>query len=123
MNNYYFDKVIMKPIKIGSKLYIEMLKNKISNHVEKKEVMQNIEYDTYRKIKNTLPKLKDNQFYCHHDGNVLIKNRSIKLSDFSNHVNNKLPNIIDQIIETMNDSDITDIKNKIQNIFHNSLLH
>ena len=85
--------------------------------------MTNIEYDTYLKIKNTLPKLQSNQFYCHSQGDVLIKNRSVKLSDFSDHVNNKLPNIIDQIIECMNDSDISDIKNKIKNIFHNSLLH
>ena len=124
MNNYYSDKNTNKPVKIGSRSYIKSLKTKISDNYECKQIMSNISYESYLKIKDNLPKI-DNQFYCHQSNNVIIKNKSIKISDFTKHLENVLPSIIDQILETMNDndSDISNIRNSNKNIFHNSLLH
>jgi hypothetical protein len=85
--------------------------------------MNNISYESYLKIKENLPKIDNNQFYCYQNGAVLIKNKSIKISDFSKHLESVLPSIIDQIVESIQDSDISNIRESIKNIFHNSLIH
>ena len=124
MNNYFIDHITNKPVKIGNKAYIKLLKDKIHEIHENKEIMTNISYESYLKIKSNLPKLDDNQFYCFVNDSVLVKNKSIKIDDFSKYISNLLPDIIDKIIEQMhNDSDITNIKSKIANIFHNALIH
>ena len=124
MNNYFIDQITNKPVKIGNKAYIKLLKDKIHEIHENKEIMTNISYESYLKIKSNLPKLDDNQFYCFVNDSVLVKNKSIKIDDFSKYISNLLPDIIDKIIEQMhNDSDITNIKSKIANIFHNALIH
>ena len=124
MNNYFIDQITQKPVKIGSKSYIKLLKDKIHEIHENKEIMNNISYESYLKIKDNLPKLNDNQFYCHVNDCVLIKNKSIKIDDFSKYISDQLPEIIDKIIEQMHaDSDITNIKSRITNIFHNALIH
>jgi len=124
MDNYYLDKVTNTPIKICSVFYIKALKRKINGDIDdKKEVLSNIEYDDYLKIKRTLPALVSSQFYCYTNKSVVIKNKSIKLNDFTKHLVDVLPSIIDQIVENINDSNITDIKSKIVNIFYNSLIH
>ena len=123
MDNYYLDKVTNTPIKICSVFYIKALKRKINGDIDKKEVLSNIEYSDYLKIKKTLPALVQSQFYCYTNKSVVIKNKSIKLNDFTKHLVDVLPSIIDQIVENINDSSITDIKSKIVNIFYNSLIH
>ena len=123
MDNYYLDKVTNTPIKICSVFYIKALKRKINGDIDKKEVLSNIEYSDYLKIKKTLPALVPSQFYCYTNKSVVIKNKSIKLNDFTKHLVDVLPSIIDQIVENINDSSITDIKSKIVNIFYNSLIH
>ena len=123
MDNYYLDKVTNTPIKICSVFYIKALKRKINGDIDKKEALSNIEYSDYLKIKKTLPALVPSQFYCYTNNSVVIKNKSIKLNDFTKHLVDVLPNIIDQIVENINDSSITDIKSKIVNIFYNSLIH
>lgn len=123
MDNYYLDNVTNTPIKICSVFYIKALKRKINGDIDKKEVLSNIEYSDYLKIKKTLPVLVPSQFYCYTNNSVVIKNKSIKLNDFTKHLVDVLPNIIDQIVENINDSSITDIKSKIVNIFYNSLIH
>ena len=124
MNNYFIDQITQKPVKIGSKAYVKLLKDKIHEIHENKEIMSNIKYDAYLKIKDNLPKLNDNQFYCHVNDCVLIKNKSIKIDDFSKYISDQLHEIIDKIIEQMHaDSDITNIKSRITNIFHNALIH
>ena len=124
MNNYFIDHITNKPVKIGNKAYIKLLKDKIHEIHENKEIMTNISYESYLKIKSNLPKLDDNQFYCFVNDSVLVKNKSIKIDDFSKYISNLLPDIIDKIIEQMHaDSDITNIKSRITNIFHNALIH
>jgi hypothetical protein len=123
MNNYYLDQVTNKPVKIGSKAYIKSLKTKISDNYETKTIMNNISYESYLKIKENLPKIDNNQFYCYQIEAVIIKNKSIKISDFSKHLESVLPSIIDQIVESIQDSDISNIRESIKNIFHNSLIH
>ena len=124
MNNYFIDHITNKPVKIGNKAYIKLLKDKIHEIHENKEIMTNISYESYLKIKSNLPKLDDNQFYCFVNDCVLVKNKSIKIDDFSKYISNLLPDIIDKIIEQMHaDSDITNIKSRITNIFHNALIH
>ncbi len=124
MNNYFIDQITNKPVKIGNKKYIKLLKDKIHEIHENKEIMTNISYESYLKIKDNLPKLNENLFYCHVNDSVLVKNKSIKIDDFSKYISNLIPDIIDKIIEQMhNDSDITNIKSRITNIFHNALIH
>jgi len=124
MNNYFIDQITQKPIRIGNKAYIKSLKDKIREVHENKEIMNNISYESYLKIKDNLPKLPKNQFYCFANNSILVKNNSIKIDDFSKYVSDKLPEIIDKIIEQMHiDSDITNIKSRIKEIFHNTLIH
>ena len=125
MNNYFIDEQIQKPLKIGSKYYIKCLKAKIQDNVDKKEIMQNIDYDTYLSLKKSLPVLPSSQFYCYDSLNqqILIKNKSVKLEDITTHLINTLPDIIEKIISVSNDSNISDIRSKIINIVHNSLIH
>jgi hypothetical protein len=123
MDNYYLDQNTKKPVKIGSKAYIKSLKTKLCDNYETKIIMTNINYESYLKIKNNLPIIDTNQFYCHQNDMVIIKNKSIKISDFTKHLEHVLPNIIDQVIECMQDTDISNIRESIKNIFHNSLLH
>ena len=77
MDNYYLDKVTNSPIKICSAFYIKALKRKIIGDIDKKEVLVDIEYDDYLKIKKTLPILVSSQFYCYSNKSVIIKNKSI----------------------------------------------
>ena len=125
MNSYYLDEISKKPVKIGSKAYIKSLKNKIIDNYECKQIMTNISYDSYLKIKNNLPIIDTNQFYCHRNNTVIIKNKNIKISDFSKHLEMFLPNIIDQILDVMNSekTDISNIREKMKNIIHNCILH
>ena len=125
MNNYFIDELTQKPLKIGSKYYIKCLKAKIQDNVDKKEIMQNIDYDTYLSLKKSLPVLSKSQFYCFDSLNnqILIKNRSVKIEDITTHLINTLPDIIEKIISVSNDSNISDIRSKIINIVHNSLIH
>jgi hypothetical protein len=125
MNNYFIDELTQKPLKIGSKYYIKCLKAKIQDNDDKKEIMRNIDYDTYLSLKKSLPKLSKTQFYCYDSLNnqILIKNKSVKLEDITNHLINTLPDIIEKIISVSNDSNISNILNKIINIVHNSLIH
>jgi len=125
MNNYFIDELTQKPLKIGSKYYIKCLKAKIQDNDDKKEIMRNIDYDTYLSLKKSLPKLSKTQFYCYDSLNnqILIKNKSVKLEDITNHLINTLPDIIEKIISVSNDSNISNIRNKIINIVHNSLIH
>ncbi len=125
MNNYFIDELTQKPLKIGSKYYIKCLKSKIQDNVDKKEIMQNIDYDTYLSLKKSLPVLSKSQFYCFDSLNnqILIKNRSVKIEDITTHLINTLPDIIEKIISVSNDSNISDIRSKIINIVHNSLIH
>ena len=74
MDNYYLDKVTNTPIKICSVFYIKALKRKINGDIDdKKEVLSNIEYDDYLKIKRTLPALVSSQFYCYTTKSVVIQ--------------------------------------------------
>ena len=125
MNNYFIDELTQKPLKIGSKYYIKCLKAKIQDNVDKKEIMQNIDYDTYLSLKKSLPVLSSSQFYCFDSLNnqMLIKNKSVKIEDITTHLINTLPDIIEKIISVSNDSNISDIRSKIINIVHNSLIH
>ena len=125
MNNYFIDELTQKPLKIGSKYYIKCLKSKIQDNDDKKEIMRNIDYDTYLSLKKSLPKLSKTQFYCFDSLNnqILIKNKSVKLEDITTHLINTLPDIIEKIISVSNDSNISDIRSKIINIVHNSLIH
>ena len=125
MNNYFIDELTQKPLKIGSKYYIKCLKAKIQDNVDKKEIMQNIDYDTYLSLKKSLPILSSSQFYCFDSLNnqILIKNKSVKIEDITTHLINTLPDIIEKIISVSNDSNISDIRSKIINIVHNSLIH
>ncbi len=125
MNNYFIDELTQKPLKIGSKYYIKCLKAKIQDNVDKKEIMQNIDYDTYLSLKKSLPVLSSSQFYCFDSLNnqILIKNKSVKIEDITTHLINTLPDIIEKIISVSNDSNISDIRSKIINIVHNSLIH
>ena len=123
MDNYYLDQNTKKPVKIGSKAYIKSLKTKLKSNYETKIIMANIGYESYLKIKNNLPLIHANQFYCHQNDTVIIKNKSIKISDFTKHLEHVLPNIIDQVLDVMKDTDISTIRESIKNIFHNSLLH
>ena len=125
MNNYFIDELTQKPLKIGSKYYIKCLKAKIQDNVDKKEIMQNIDYDTYLSLKKSLPTLSKSQFYCFDSLNnqILIKNKSVKIEDITTHLINTLPDIIEKIISVSNDSNISDIRSKIINIVHNSLIH
>ena len=125
MNNYFIDELTQKPLKIGSKYYIKCLKAKIQDNIDKKEIMQNIDYDTYLSLKKTLPVLSSSQFYCFDSLNnqILIKNKSVKIEDITTHLINTLPDIIEKIISVSNDSNISDIRSKIINIVHNSLIH
>ena len=63
MNNYFIDQITQKPIRIGNKAYIKLLKDKIREIHENKEIMNNISYEAYLKIKDNLPKLPKNQFF------------------------------------------------------------
>ena len=117
MNSYYLDEISKKPVKIGSKAYIKSLKNKIIDNYECKQIMTNISYDSYLKIKNNLPLIDASQFYCHQNDMVIIKNKSIKISDFTKHLEHVLPNIIDQVIECMQDTDISNIRESIKNLW------
>ena len=125
MNNYFIDELTQKPLKIGSKYYIKCLKSKIQDNIDKKEIMQNIDYDTYLSLKKSLPVLSSSQFYCFDSLNnqILIKNKSVKIEDITTHLINTLPDIIEKIISVSNDSNISDIRSKIINIVHNSLIH
>ena len=125
MNNYFIDELTQKPLKIGSKYYIKCLKAKIQDNVDKKEIMQNIDYDTYLSLKKSLPILSSSQFYCFDSLNnqILIKNKSVKIEDITTHLINTLPDIIEKIISVSNDSNISDIRSKIINIVHNFLIH
>lgn len=125
MNNYFIDELTQKPLKIGSKYYIKCLKAKIQDNVDKKEIMRNIDYDTYLSLKKSLPVLSSSQFYCFDSLNnqILIKNKSVKIEDITTHLIHTLPDIIEKIISISNDSNISDIRNKIINIVHNSLIH
>ena len=125
MNNYFIDELTQKPLKIGSKYYIKCLKAKIQDNIDKKEIMQNIDYDTYLSLKKSLPVLSSSQFYCFDSLNnqILIKNKSVKIEDITTHLINTLPDIIEKIISVSNDSNISDIRSKIINIVHNSLIH
>ena len=98
MDNYYLDKVTNTPIKICSVFYIKALKRKINGDI----VLSNIEYSDYLKIEKTLPALVPSQFYCYTNKSVVIKNKSIKLNDFTKHLVDVLPIIIDQIVENIN---------------------
>ena len=62
MNNYFIDELTQKPLKIGSKYYIKCLKAKIQDNIDKKEIMQNIDYNTYLSLKKSLPVLSSSQF-------------------------------------------------------------
>ena len=115
--NYYLDQHTKKPVKIGSKAYIKSLKTKISDNYETKIIMTNINYESYLKIKNNLPIIDTNQFYCHQNDMVIIKNKSITISDFTKHLEHVLPNIIDQVIECMQDTDISNIRESIKNLW------
>ncbi len=125
MNNYFIDELTQKPLKIGSKYYIKCLKSKIQDNDDKTEIMRNIDYDTYLSLKKSLPKLSKTQFYCYDSlhNQILIKNKSVKLEDITTHLINTLPDIIEKIISVSNDSNISDIRSKIINIVHNSLIH
>ena len=125
MNSYYLDEISKKPVKIGSKAYIKSFKNKIIDNYECKQIMTNISYDSYLKIKNNLPLIDASQFYCHRNNTVIIKNKNIKIGDFSKHLETVLPSIIDQILDVMNSekTDISNIREKMKNIIHNCILH
>ena len=125
MDNYFIDKISNKPVKIGSKSYIKLLKAKLNDNNESKEILTNISYETYLDLKDNLTVLADNQFYCYRDNAVLVKNKSIKLIDFTKYLENMLPIVIDEIIELMNNKeiDISNVRTNITNIFHNSLIH
>ena len=125
MNSYYLDKISKKPVRIGSRAYIKSLKNKIIDNYECKQIMTNISYDSYLKIKNNLPLIDASQFYCHRNNTVIIKNKNIKIGDFSKHLETVLPSIIDQILDVMNSekTDISNIREKMKNIIHNCILH
>ena len=105
--------------------YIKSLKNKIIDNYDCKQIMTNISYDSYLKIKENLPLIDASQFYCHRNNTVIIKNKNIKIGDFSKHLETVLPSIIDQILDVMNSekTDISNIREKMKNIIHNCILH
>jgi hypothetical protein len=61
---------------------------KLNDNNESKEILTNISYEAYLDIKDNLPILPDNQFYCFRDNVALVKNNSIKIYDFTIHAEN-----------------------------------
>lgn len=125
MNEYIINQKSSRPIKIGGKAYRSALISKIRDNTDVNIILSNIERDDYKKLKKSLPILPNNKFYCYESKtkNLITKNKSIKPDQLINYICDKLPTIIDTILDEINDDDERDvIKSKMINIFHKSII-
>tara|TARA_R110000772_G_scaffold132678_1_gene241172 strand:- start:648 stop:1028 length:381 start_codon:yes stop_codon:yes gene_type:complete len=125
MDNYIINKTTGRPMKIGSKVHKRYLLNKIRQNTENKTVLSNIDIADSKKLKKSLPILGDGQFYCYEGTtqSMMVKNKSLKALEIIKYICDKLPTIIDKVIDDIDEDDDRDkTKQKMVKIFHDSLL-
>jgi hypothetical protein len=125
MDNYCINQTTNRITKIGSKAYIRNLKKNIRQNTKNKTILSDIDYEDSKKLKKSLPPLEDNMFYSYDAINktIVTKNKSIKIDEIIQYICKKLPNIIDDIIDGIDDNATRDeTKSKMIQIFHNALL-
>lgn len=125
MDNYIINKKTGRPMKIGSKVHKRYLLNKIRQNTENKTVLSNIDISDSKKLKKSLPILGDGQFYCYEGTtqSLMVKNKSLKALEIIKYICDKLPSIIDKVIDDIDEEDDRDkTKQKMVKIFHDSLL-
>jgi len=125
MDSYIINKTTGRPMKIGSKVHKRYLLNKIRQNTENKTVLSNIDISDSKKLKKSLPILGDGQFYCYEGTtqSMMVKNKSLKALEIIKYICDKLPTIIDKVIDDIDEEDDRDkTKQKMVRIFHDSLL-
>lgn len=125
MDNYCINQTTNRITKIGSKSYVRNLKKNIRQNTQNKTVLTDIDYEDSKKLRKSLPQLKDNMFYSYNTNNktIVTKNKSIKIDEIIQYICKKLPNIIDDIIDGIDDNDTREeTKSKMIQIFHNTLI-
>ena len=125
MDEYIINKNTMRPTKIGSRMHKKAIITKLRKDTKNSIVLTNIEsVNDSKKIKKSLPKLNDNQFYYYEktNNNIITKNKSLKVNELLKHITSILPEIIDKIIDNINDDDDREVtKSKMIKIFYDSL--
>ena len=125
MNNYCINETTNRITKIGSKAYVRNLKKNIRQNTRNKTVLTDIEYEDSKKLRKSLPQLEENKFYSYDTINktIVTKNKSIKINEIIQYICNKLPSIIDDIIDGIEENATRDeTKSKMIQIFHNALI-
>ena len=125
MDSFIINKTTGRPMKIGSKVHKRYLLNKIRQNTENKTVLSNIDISDSKKLKRSLPILGDGQFYCYNGEtqSMMVKNKSLKALEIIKYICDKLPTIIDKVIDDIHEDDDRDkTKQKMVKIFHDSLL-
>ena len=125
MDEYIINKNTMRPTKIGSRTHKHAIITKLRKNTKNSVVLTNIDnLNDSKKIKKSLPKLNDEQFYYYEKtkNNIITKNKSLKVNELLKHITSILPEIIDKIIDNINDDDDREAtKSKMIKIFYDSL--
>ena len=125
MDGFIVNKKTGRVMKIGSRVHKRYLLDKIRENTENKTVLSNISIYDSKKIKKSLPILKGNHFYCYdtQTQTVKIKNKSLKVDEVIKYICNKIPLIMDKIIDDISeDADRDTTKKKMIEIFYDSLM-
>lgn len=127
--DYIHNKETNRAMPIGGRTFNKLLRKKLTgvDCAKQRIVLSNIgtKHD-YKKIKPSLPKLKDSQFYYydHNNKNVIVKNKSVKNIDMANLLYYSLPLIMDKVAD-MIDEDLSrdETMYKLKVIFYDTLLY
>jgi hypothetical protein len=125
MDKYIINENTMRPMKIAGSTHKSLIRKKLRDKTENEIVLSNIPYLEYKKIKKTLPKINDEQFYYYNKNTntVIKKNKSIKNEQIIKHILDRLPSIIDTMLNEINEDETKDeIKQKMIKIFYASLI-
>lgn len=125
MDDYIINKKTNRPLRIGSRAHRRYLLDKIRKNTENKTVLSNIDIADSKKLKASLPVLGDGQFYCYEGQtqSMMVKNKSLKALEIIKYICDKLPTIIDKIIDGIEEDDDRDkTKKKMVQIFHDTLI-
>ena len=126
MDNYIVNKKTNRVVKIGSKCHRRHILTKIRQNTKNSTVLTRVSHEDSKKLKNSLPELDHNKFYCYDTANqsIITKNRSLKCDEIIKYICEKLPCIIDQVIDDIpEDADRDTTKKLMIEIFHSSLLN
>ena len=83
MDSYILNKHTGRVTKIASKAYKRHLLSNIRQNTKNTTPLTNISYEDSQKLKDSLPKLTQDKFYCYDtvNQNIITKNKSLKCSE------------------------------------------